>query len=375
MNFLKEKVISYLNMGINPTVIGFADDGLYYLFDKLLKGTQQSNGYDPTYSFIHIALNSLPVLDPLYIENGINERLIRDEFPGDNVYETISHNIETVCILDDLALLKEPEKAIEIADSFYRKYRGKLKFVFLAEDPMFLNKIKNKVNPASIVFEGIIYQKIEMDWSVESLRDTLSNQYHTEISLEKILESKTLTNGHFGLTKRKIQDEIAKTDSFERYAKLLIENFDEKALNVFKKINKQIELSVEENEILENYKNVGFIKDNQINIPVIKDLIENIIIFKNIDLTEENKLTGLDLNLLNVKEREIIETLLKTHSVVKKEDIGKIIWKDEFKNKYSEWALDQRIARLRKKIIDLGFNIDIQTIYGKGYRLNKLTTK
>lgn len=362
-------------MGINPTVIGFADDGLYYLFDKLLKGTQQSNGYDPTYSFIHIALNSLPVLDPLYIENGINERLIRDEFPGDNVYETLSHNIETVCILDDLALLKEPEKAIEIADSLYRKYRGKLKFVFLAEDPMFLRKIRNRLNPASIAFEGIIYQKIGLDWSDNSLSETLTNQYRVQVSLDLIKETRNLTNGHFGLTKRKIQDGIAETDSFERYAKLLIENFDEKALNIFKKAKSFYPLSTEENEILECYKNVGFIKDSEINIPIIKNLIENTIIFKHIDINEESKLAGLDLNLLNIKEREIIETLLKANQIVKKEDIGKIIWKEELSNKYSEWALDQRIARLRKKIIDLGFDIDIETVYGKGYKLNKLNSK
>lgn len=375
MNVLKEKVISYLNMGLNPTVIGFPDDGLYYLFDILLQGVQKSNGYDPTYSFVHIALNSLSVLDPLYIEDGINKGLIRDSFPGDNVYETLDNEVETVCIIDDLYLLDKPEQAINIADALHKKYRGKLKFVFLIEDPLFLTKIKDKVSASSILHEAIIYQHIGKDWVIETLKEIISKQYRQEVSEKIIEEFCEVTNEHFGLTRRKVQDSIAETDSFLKYSSLLLEGFGKETLNAFKKYINNQAISDEEKPIIEAFENVKFLIDGKINIPILHQIMEGMTILKSIDLNEESRLSGIDLNLLNNKERLIIETLMKSDAIVKKEDIGRLLWDNEFNSKYSEWAIDQRIARLRKKIIDFGFDVDIETVYGKGYKLNKITKK
>ncbi len=370
MNELKKSVISYLNMGLNPTVISFQDDGLYYLFDKLLQGVTTSNSYDPAYSFVHVTLNYLDDLTSKNIENEIHEQLQNDNFEGDTIIETYLNDIVTVCVLDDIAFIDNVEKAIKAVDSLITKYRGALLFVYVVEDPMLVNTLKNKVDSSTHFFDAIMYQKIGKHWSTKDLDDLFSKQFYNKIS-PKILNSISLkTNNHLGTFKRLYKDNVLNFESTEKYIRLMLDSFDNSLLNTFKKLSKSFELTAEEQEIIQAYSNVGFIKDNQITIPLFREVIDKIIIQNKITLNESSgSLQGIDLNYFNTTEREIIENLYKAENELTKAQIGDIIWKDKVNERYSEWAIDQRIARLRKKIIDLGFNIDIRANYKKGYQL------
>lgn len=357
-------------MGLNPTVISFQDDGLYYLFDKLLQGVTTSNSYDPAYSFVHVTLNYLDDLTSKNIENEIHEQLQNDNFEGDTIIETYLNDIVTVCVLDDIAFIDNVEKAIKAVDSLITKYRGALLFVYVVEDPMLVNTLKNKVDSSTHFFDAIMYQKIGKHWSTKDLDDLFSKQFYNKIS-PKILNSISLkTNNHLGTFKRLYKDNVLNFESTEKYIRLMLDSFDNSLLNTFKKLSKSFELTAEEQEIIQAYSNVGFIKDNQITIPLFREVIDKIIIQNKITLNESSgSLQGIDLNYFNTTEREIIENLYKAENELTKAQIGDIIWKDKVNERYSEWAIDQRIARLRKKIIDLGFNIDIRANYKKGYQL------
>ncbi len=52
--------------------------------------------------------------------------------------------------------------------------------------------------------------------------------------------------------------------------------------------------------------------------------------------------------------------------IVSKEKIAEIIWGREWEQKYSDWALDKLISRLRKKVVALDIPEKIRVIKGKG---------
>ena len=54
-----------------------------------------------------------------------------------------------------------------------------------------------------------------------------------------------------------------------------------------------------------------------------------------------------------------------------RDSLGDIIWNKEVDDKFSEWAIDQHISRLRKKLKRLGIAISIKTLKGIGYIYGK----
>ncbi|MEI7578925.1 MAG: helix-turn-helix domain-containing protein [bacterium] len=114
---------------------------------------------------------------------------------------------------------------------------------------------------------------------------------------------------------------------------------------------------------------------------------ENQIPFTWIDqvLADENKQLIIQINanqilweeiaineLLSQNELEILLVLLRAEEITK-EQIAKIIWKAKVNELYSEWALDQVISRLRKKLdkIGIGGRI-IKTNRTKGYSIQNV---
>lgn len=76
---------------------------------------------------------------------------------------------------------------------------------------------------------------------------------------------------------------------------------------------------------------------------------------------------------LTKREYKILNFLLgKKGKVVSREQIGKAIWGKESAEKYSEWAIDQSISRLRKKLGDNAYKPTyLKTIRGRGFILSK----
>ena len=53
----------------------------------------------------------------------------------------------------------------------------------------------------------------------------------------------------------------------------------------------------------------------------------------------------------------------------KLDEIGEALWGKDSYDKYSDWAIDQLISKLRKKLETLGFKNVLKTVRGKGYKL------
>jgi hypothetical protein len=96
----------------------------------------------------------------------------------------------------------------------------------------------------------------------------------------------------------------------------------------------------------------------------------NIKVFmNNLQLLLENKKILLD-KYLNTTEKDIYSLLAKNkRRLIKKENIAKVIWGQNYAEKYSDWAVDQVISRFRKKISKAGIDPkSLSTIKGKGYK-------
>jgi hypothetical protein len=117
---------------------------------------------------------------------------------------------------------------------------------------------------------------------------------------------------------------------------------------------------------------IGILKNNQIS----SDLFDEYIRRQQTSL----KLTARDnhifLNEVNIdatfsrKERKILLLLLANlHTVVSRELVGETGW-SQMDEGYTDWALDNLIARLRKKLTSLGLPKDvIQTERNAGYKI------
>jgi DNA-binding winged helix-turn-helix (wHTH) protein len=73
---------------------------------------------------------------------------------------------------------------------------------------------------------------------------------------------------------------------------------------------------------------------------------------------------------ISLNEFRLLSTFLKSPNVVvSREEISEILWGKDSYEKYSDWAIDQNMSLLRKKLDSLNVSPNkIQTIKGRGYR-------
>lgn len=104
-----------------------------------------------------------------------------------------------------------------------------------------------------------------------------------------------------------------------------------------------------------------FVKQVEVESPMISidDLGEDILI--------NNKITR---EKITQSENLLLSAFLKNpNKVLSRDKISEILWGDASYEKYSDWAIDQSIFKLRRKLKSLGIQTPmIQTIKGRGYR-------
>lgn len=156
---------------------------------------------------------------------------------------------------------------------------------------------------------------------------------------------------------------------------------------VLKKIvrNKSIPESSEEVSVLNDLQKLGLIlKDKAGNLVLFSEVFSDFVlqVITEEDNVGEPGLIDLDPNSGAVRfnnepvdeyftrqEYSILVLFLqKPVSIITRDDIGAVLWGEDSYQKYSDWAIDQLISKLRKKIKNIGSNAKVLTLRGRGYK-------
>lgn len=113
-----------------------------------------------------------------------------------------------------------------------------------------------------------------------------------------------------------------------------------------------------------HFQEFGYLHDGQIFNPLLKEFIIKL----KPELDSRKESTDQRLLTLTRQERDVYELLSKNvKSLVSREEVAQAAWKDDWEEKYSDWALDALIHRLRQKIGQIYPESTLETKKGLGF--------
>lgn len=135
-------------------------------------------------------------------------------------------------------------------------------------------------------------------------------------------------------------------------------------------------ISPPEHESLRYFQKMNFMDARgRCRVGLYEDFIENRL-DRRIEFTlQQNKIFLNDVpidRLFSRQEHRVFRLFIeKQGSVISREEIASMIWQVHTEDNYSDWAIDQVVARLRKRLKDLSLSPElIRVARGKGYLLN-----
>ncbi len=119
---------------------------------------------------------------------------------------------------------------------------------------------------------------------------------------------------------------------------------------------------------------IGLLKSGHCCIPILLKYLQNNTSKMHLTLSDGD----IHLNKINLRhsftsqENQVLKKLLdKPGHIISRDEIAEVIWRREAEEKYSEWAIEQLIKRLRRKLHDIGLHDDcIKTCRGEGYKID-----
>lgn len=113
---------------------------------------------------------------------------------------------------------------------------------------------------------------------------------------------------------------------------------------------------------------------NAVAVPVLTEVIAKKIARKsNLGVNELGNILQNNVlidNLFSRRERRLLRLFIQQPNIVHtREACAKAVWAETVETDYTDWALDQVIKRLRKKLVGLGLSAQsIELVRGRGYR-------
>jgi hypothetical protein len=235
--------------------------------------------------------------------------------------------------------------------------------------------------------------------SLHSKSDTLQFIKHLEnkwqINIDKNAKQ-TITgkcSGHFLLVKQAVRhlrdyptDDLKKVLNSQQMlwkCRIVWSKFLSTEQEVIIKILKGSPVfTLDEKHSLMFLKKVQFIKKDglgyKLTIPILEDYIRRTQLYISLTLGKDQHILANSVavdNNFSKQERELLKLFLDNENIeLSREQVASVLWKTNWQDKYSDWAIDQIISRLRKKLCLLGVDRKcIRTIRKKGYLYQSLT--
>lgn len=263
--------------------------------------------------------------------------------------------------------------------AYQRKRHGDLHILFLSEKNIFEPHYKKRISQSTFFANVSYYPLYSKEISKDFLRHMLKRWEVTMPSHEQhmIIES---CGGSIWLIKHALRLK-------KNYPHMSIEDILSDQTMIFRVESIWHSFTPDEQEALKHivqgsftrisplhrqyFQNTRIIQNKKISIP----LLEQFIIKNAFNLVVTVKDDHISINNVQVteifseQERDVF-VLLHNYvgRPVDREQIAEVLWNEDIDEKYSPWAIEQLMRRLRKKLINLGLpKKSIMTVRGKGY--------
>ncbi len=247
--------------------------------------------------------------------------------------------------------------------------------------------------------QNIIYIPLRRDTDFDYVLDTFAGKYNVALDENKKRIIKEVCGGHpysMIVAVRFLRD--SQVTSNEEFRMGLLDNYELRSIAVgifdrrsenekeaLKKIFLQVPLSLEEEKTILYLKKLGFVieKDHKYNFFsfLFKRAVEIAAALSAGDggeLTLDERTGAILYNGKTVEESftrqeySILTLFLKNQDrVLTRDDIGSVLWGESNYEKYSDWAIDQLMSKLRKKLKQIGVDVEIATLRGRGYKFTQ----
>lgn len=296
-----------------------------------------------------------------------------------NYLETvIDKNKKRIVILllhSDVILLEKPELACFFDEFVLRKPQCSLLYFF--EKNILLTQFLTKFNRFSSLYQNIIITPL---YSKEDVNHFISfNQKKYKIQLSSSLKNEIIAKcgGRLWLiteairfyAKTKDVKNIFNHEEMDLKIKAIFNEFEECEKAVLEKIVKNDAFfNSEEREIISYFLKTHLLSFNGrhylITIPLLTDFIRSEMEKKSLlQLNSKNQLILNNVILdgyFSHREKRLLSFLIKNKNrLISREQVARALWRFQYYDSYTDWALDQALRRLRIKLSRLGVNPNI----------------
>lgn len=288
--------------------------------------------------------------------------------------------------------------------SVWARFEGDLYFVFLVlTDVVRAESIKKFGELNELILRNVVYIPLLSKEDIESRIEYFSKQYNRPLSLEEKSLIIDICGGHPYLLKscvRLIALLNGDIKNPKELKELLINHYEPRSAcqklfslldsgeqEVVKRVGLGQSVSNSDLEGSRLVKLGLIVKDESNNWQLFGELFKSVVDQGherveelNIELGEmkfDEKSGAILLGSINIEEKftrqeyEILSFFMKgPNKLHSRDEISEAMWGKEAYEKYSDWAIDQIMSKIRKKLQNLGVGKTLVTVRGRGYKLS-----
>lgn len=232
------------------------------------------------------------------------------------------------------------------------------------------------------LFESVFYYPLYPEDDTRAFVKYLEDKWEKSITSKEEEKIVSASGGHFWVAKEAVREMMNTGDwSLEQEGmRFRLESIFSSMMlseqSALEKIIAKKKLTSEENHSFEHFKRLHLLNNTgAFSMGLLREFVEKHLFVSSEFSIQEGRLmlnhVPLD-KLFSRKEHRVLKLLLeKNGEVVSREDIARVIWPTDTDEQYSDWAIDQIITRLRKRLGTLSLPASmIVSARGKGYRFS-----
>lgn len=348
-----------------------------YLSDRQIRIKQFIDSIDKNKILpivIDLSLRSVDEFEDL--KSSLNQ-LLPEKIRKDTFNNSLKNRKEVVAlVVGDGESLLRPEND-HILEMLQRLMLEQENLVMLSAFEMDIFNKHINISKYDLIFQNILYYPLYNDEAVMDFVEFLFKLWQAKIP-QPVRKSITYNSGgSFWLAKeacriyRENGEWSKDSPTFQYRINSIVKSLSEDEKNI---INACPHLnSYKDFEDFKHLRKIGLIDaDNTVRIPevgrIINEKVESIKSFE-ID-KEEILLKGISMSgVLSNTEYSLLKFLVQNpNRAVSRDEIAKILWPSDTENRYSEWAIDQAVKRLRDRLVSLRLSPSvIKSVRGVGY--------